>query len=188
MSHESLRVRLLLAFVLVEATAVGAVGVFLLLVGPGYFADAMGLPGGSMGLAMDAVARDAFAHALERALQAAILIATGTAAIVSFAVATRLARPMTRLAGAARRLAAGHYAERVADDEQGELRDLSESFNEMAQSLVIPLTFLVRLSGDRTLLGPLAASRRYSFVLWVMTAGLLALGLTSVVGVVGRVL
>jgi Mn2+/Fe2+ NRAMP family transporter len=52
--------------------------------------------------------------------------------------------------------------------------------------LVIPLTFLVRLSGDRALLGPLAASRRYSAVLWAMTAGLLALGLTSVIGVVGR--
>lgn len=52
--------------------------------------------------------------------------------------------------------------------------------------LVIPLTFLVRLSGDRALLGPLAASRRYSAVLWVMTAGLLALGLTSAVGVAAR--
>lgn len=52
--------------------------------------------------------------------------------------------------------------------------------------LVIPLTFLVRLSGDRALLGPLAASRRYSAVLWVMTAGLLALGLTSVIGVIAR--
>lgn len=52
--------------------------------------------------------------------------------------------------------------------------------------LVIPLTFLVRLSGDRALLGPLAASRRYSAVLWAMTAGLLALGLTSVIGVIGR--
>ncbi len=52
--------------------------------------------------------------------------------------------------------------------------------------LVIPLTFLVRLSGDKTLLGPLAASRRYSAVLWIMTAGLLALGLTSVIGVVDR--
>lgn len=52
--------------------------------------------------------------------------------------------------------------------------------------LVVPLTFLVRLSGDRALLGPLAASRRYSAVLWAMTAGLLALGLTSVIGVIGR--
>lgn len=54
--------------------------------------------------------------------------------------------------------------------------------------LVIPLTFLVRLSGDRALLGPLAASRRYTAVLWLMTAGLLALGLTSVAGVLARAL
>jgi Mn2+/Fe2+ NRAMP family transporter len=53
-------------------------------------------------------------------------------------------------------------------------------------ALVIPLTFLVRLSSDRALLGPLAASRRYSAVLWVMTAGLLALGLSSAVGVLLR--
>lgn len=52
--------------------------------------------------------------------------------------------------------------------------------------LVIPLTFLVRLSGDRALLGPLAASPRYSAVLWAMTAGLLALGLTSVIRVIAR--
>ena len=54
--------------------------------------------------------------------------------------------------------------------------------------LVIPLTFLVRLSGDRALLGPLAASRRYSAVLWAMTAGLLALGLTSFIGMIGLAL
>ena len=51
--------------------------------------------------------------------------------------------------------------------------------------LVIPLTFLVRLSSDRTLLGPLANSRRRSVVLWVLTAGLLALGLTSALGLLG---
>ena len=54
--------------------------------------------------------------------------------------------------------------------------------------LVIPLTFLARLSGDRVLLGPLAASRRYAAALWAMTAGLLALGLTTFIGVIGRVL
>lgn len=48
--------------------------------------------------------------------------------------------------------------------------------------LAIPLTFLVRLSSDRALLGPLANSRRRSALLWAMTAGLLGLGLTSVIG------
>lgn len=48
--------------------------------------------------------------------------------------------------------------------------------------LAVPLTFLVRLSSDRTLLGPLANSKRRSAVLWSLTAGLLALGLTSAFG------
>ena len=45
--------------------------------------------------------------------------------------------------------------------------------------LVIPLTFLVRLSSDRSLLGPLATSRLYTTVLWTMVACLLALGLVG---------
>ena len=45
-----------------------------------------------------------------------------------------------------------------------------------------PLTFLVRLSSDRALLGPLANSRRRSALLRAMTAGLLSLGLTSALG------
>ena len=51
--------------------------------------------------------------------------------------------------------------------------------------LAVPLTFLVRLSSDRTLLGPLVNSRRRSAVLWALTAGLLALGLTSALGLLG---
>ena len=52
--------------------------------------------------------------------------------------------------------------------------------------LAVPLTFLVRLSSDRTLLGPLANSRRRSVALWMLTAGLLALGLTSLFGLLGQ--
>lgn len=52
--------------------------------------------------------------------------------------------------------------------------------------LVVPLTFLVRLSGDRALLGPLAASRRHSALLWMVTISLLAVGLASTISVVVR--
>jgi Mn2+/Fe2+ NRAMP family transporter len=48
--------------------------------------------------------------------------------------------------------------------------------------LAIPLTFLVRLSSDRTLLGPLANSRWRAALLWALTAGLLGLGMTSAFG------
>ena len=43
--------------------------------------------------------------------------------------------------------------------------------------LALPLAFLVRMTGDRTLLGDLANSRRHSAGLWLLTAGLLLSGL-----------
>jgi Mn2+/Fe2+ NRAMP family transporter len=43
--------------------------------------------------------------------------------------------------------------------------------------LALPLAFLVRLTGDRELLGDLANSRRYSALLWGLTALLLAAGI-----------
>ena len=111
MLPRSLRARLLLAFIVVAAAALGTVGVAVLLVGPGYFADAMGhLPGDPMGEAMAASTQAAFVDAMRRALLAATVIAVATAAVVSLAVAARIARPVARLAEAARRIAAGQYA------------------------------------------------------------------------------
>lgn len=46
--------------------------------------------------------------------------------------------------------------------------------------LAVPLTFLVRLSSDHAILGPLANSRRRAAILWAVTAGLLVLGLAGV--------
>jgi Mn2+/Fe2+ NRAMP family transporter len=42
--------------------------------------------------------------------------------------------------------------------------------------LALPLAFLIRLTGDRELLGDLANSRRHSALLWVLTGALLASG------------
>jgi len=39
--------------------------------------------------------------------------------------------------------------------------------------LALPLAFIVRLSGDRELLGDLANSRVHSAVLWLLTAAVL---------------
>jgi Mn2+/Fe2+ NRAMP family transporter len=47
--------------------------------------------------------------------------------------------------------------------------------------LAIPLTFIVRLSSDRGLLGALANSRRRQALLWTLTAGLLAFGLLGII-------
>ena len=145
----SLRARLLAAFVAVVVAALGTVGVAVLLVGPGYFAEAMGhLPGDPMGQAMAAATQAAFVDAMRRAILAATVIAVVTAAVVSLAVAARIARPVRRLADASRRIAAGHYAERVEADEPGELAELAASFNEMAASLEATERRRLQLVGD----------------------------------------
>ncbi len=51
--------------------------------------------------------------------------------------------------------------------------------------LAIPLAFLVRMSGDRAILGPLANGPVRSAICWVVTGGLLAMGLWSALGTFG---
>jgi len=51
--------------------------------------------------------------------------------------------------------------------------------------LAVPLGFLVRLSSDRALLGSFANSRPRAIVLWVVTGGLLAIGLVAAGQTVG---
>jgi Mn2+/Fe2+ NRAMP family transporter len=53
--------------------------------------------------------------------------------------------------------------------------------------LAIPLTFLVRMAGDRTILGELANGRVRSALCWAVTVGLLALGLWDTLGTFGVV-
>jgi signal transduction histidine kinase len=145
----SLRARLLLAFLIVIAATLGTVAVAALLVGPGYFAEAMGhLPGDPMGEAMDAATRAAFNDAMERALVAATVISIVSATVVSLAVAARMAGPIGALAAAARRVAGGHYAERVPVSDPEEFGELAVSFNEMAGSLESTERRRLQLVGD----------------------------------------
>ncbi|HJW22673.1 MAG TPA: HAMP domain-containing sensor histidine kinase [Candidatus Limnocylindrales bacterium] len=149
MLPSSLRARLLLAFLVVAAAALGTVGVAVLLVGPGYFAEAMGHPPNDpTGAAMDEATRAAFADAMRRALLAASVIAIAAATVVSLAVAARIARPIGGMAAAARRIAGGHYAERVPVAEPDELGELADSFNAMADSLESTERRRLQLVGD----------------------------------------
>ncbi len=132
----SLRSRLLLANLVVAGAALGTVGVAVSLVGPGYFALAMGhRPGDPAGAAMDVATRLAFDDSIRNALLAAGVIGVITSVVVSLAISSAIAGPVTRLAGAARRIARGHYAERVPAGGAGELGELAESFNAMTGSL-----------------------------------------------------
>jgi signal transduction histidine kinase len=146
---DSLRTRLLAAFAVVIAAALGTIGVAVVLTGPHYFGEAMGhLPGDPMGESMVEATQAAFLEAMWHALVAATIIAGLTATVVSLAVAGRIAGPVTRLADASRRIAAGHYAERVATDEPGEIAALAASFNEMAGSLEATERRRLHLVGD----------------------------------------
>ncbi len=145
----SLRVRLLVAILVVVGATLGTVAVAVSLVGPGYFAEAMGhVPGDPMGQEMGRASLVAFTDAVRQALLAATVIAIVTATVVSLAVAARIARPISRLADAARRIAGGHYAERVETDEPGEIAELATSFTEMAGSLEATERRRVQLVGD----------------------------------------
>lgn len=146
----SLRARLLLANLVVAGAALGTVVVAVSLVGPGYFAQAMmgNQPGGAMATMMDSATGLAFNDALRSALIAAGVIAVAASVAVSLAISGAIAGPATRLARAAHRIAAGHYAERVPDAGAGELGELAASFNVMSASLEATEARRLELVGD----------------------------------------
>jgi two-component system, OmpR family, sensor histidine kinase BaeS len=144
-----LRSRLVVSHLVVALATLGTVLVAVSLVGPGYFAEAMGhQPGDPEGLAMDAATLAAFQEAIRTALVAALAIALVAAVISALALSARIATPVTRLVAAARRIAAGHYAERVPVSAEGEIGELAETFNAMAGSLEATERRRLELVGD----------------------------------------
>jgi signal transduction histidine kinase len=144
-----LRGRLLTANLIVAGATLGTVLVGVSLIGPGYFQEAMGhLAGDAMGQAMDAVTLSAFQEAVRTALLAAAITALLAAVVVSLALSARIAGPVTRLVDAARRIAAGHYAERVPIVAEGEVGELASAFNQMSGSLEATERRRLELVGD----------------------------------------
>src|SRR5579859_6613439 len=97
-----------------------------------------GMMGGSGGMgtpSMDAALTVAFRDAVTQALLVATAAAVLAAAVASLFVTGRIVAPLRRLAAASRRLADGHYAERVPVPSDDELGDLARSFNAMADVL-----------------------------------------------------
>jgi signal transduction histidine kinase len=133
----------------VALAALGTVHVAVSVVGPGYFADAMGHgPGDPQGQAMEAATLLAFQDAVRTALVAALFIGLFTAVLVALALSARIATPVTSLVEAAQRIAAGQYAERVPASGQGEVAELAATFNAMAGSLEATERRRLELVGD----------------------------------------
>lgn len=110
--------------------------------------------------------RVAFRDALTAALLAATGAATLAALLVGALLSRQIVRPVRRLLGATRRIAAGHYAERIPVGPAGagdELGHLAVSFNAMAAALEETERRRLALVGDvaheiRTPLATLEAS------------------------------
>jgi two-component system sensor histidine kinase BaeS len=135
--------KLFLAFGAVILVGVSTLWVAVSLTAPGLFEQHMvgmmgassgSMMGGSSG-AMDASLTAAFRDAMSQALVLATLAALLTAVAASLFVTGRVVDPVRRLAAASRRLADGHYAERVPAGGDDELGDLASTFNDMASAL-----------------------------------------------------
>ena len=139
--------KLFLSYLLVVA-----VGILTLFLGVSFLAPTlfdrsmaamMGGPGmmGGAGMAqrMTEALQDQVTQSFQGALTSSLLLATGAgllaAVVASYLFSSRIVAPVRRLARASRRIATGHYAERVPSGGSDELADLGASFNLMASSL-----------------------------------------------------
>jgi histidine kinase len=90
---------------------------------------------GSGGVTEDDEIEQAFLQALDRALLIGLLVSVVIAILLAAVVSDRIMQPIARLRSAARRLAGGHYDERVPLPADTELSELAEDFNELATTL-----------------------------------------------------
>jgi signal transduction histidine kinase len=134
--------KLFVAFALVIAVGVGTLWLVIGVAAPRFFDVQMGgMMGGSgsNGGMMSGTMNAALTVAFHDALTEALLVGTAAAAITAIAasvfVTGRIVGPLRRLAIASRRIADGHYAERVAVSGDDELADVAQSFNTMAGAL-----------------------------------------------------
>ncbi|MCJ7658153.1 MAG: cell wall metabolism sensor histidine kinase WalK [Anaerolineales bacterium] len=110
----------------------------------------------SMGMDLNADLFSNFRTAVNEALILATLAALMASLIVSIFVSRRVVAPVSEMMVASRRIAKGHYEERVyvggdvARGEQDELGQLALSFNQMAEKLEKTETIRRQLIGDVT--------------------------------------
>jgi two-component system sensor histidine kinase BaeS len=156
--------RLLAAHAVVIAVGATTLATVAVLAGPSLFRSHARAALGPLSDSAAAHLDEAFARALLLSLGVAVLGAAIAALAVSWVVARRIARPVSRLADSAGRVAAGDYHTRVpvpqVDDE---LAQVTRSFNRMAAALEDTETIRRRLLVDlaHELRTPLATLEGY---------------------------
>jgi two-component system sensor histidine kinase BaeS len=164
-----IRWRLLIANLAVAGAGVIVVAAAVWLAAPAAFERAMGVSdggmmgGGGSGGMMDPLLRAAFGDAVGSALLVGLGAAIAVAVVMAVLLATSLARPITALAAASRRVTHGDYAQRVPEAGGGEIGELARSFNDMAAALETNERRRLDLVGDvaHELRTPIASLRGY---------------------------
>lgn len=173
--RQSLRARLSAAFVLVIAAGVITLLIAMVILGPSLFdqvligmmgpgAERMADPTDPLMTRMAQVIIQSFWNSMTQALLISACAATLVALAISLLVSARIVVPVQKLLSASRRIAAGHYAERVPISQNDELGALAEQFNIMATQLEATERRRVTLIGDvaHELRTPLATIEGYT--------------------------
>jgi len=133
--RRSLAARLFTAQLLVIATTFIALLVTVVLIAPGLFLHHLRMTGEDSPV-VQLHAQEAFETSVGLALMAAATVAIVAAILLSWFLARRVSRPITQLAASAEAVAHGNYDVVVTETGFGtELRTLSQSFQDMADSL-----------------------------------------------------
>ena len=127
-----LDVRLFASYALVALVVFGALAVTVRIVAPTRFDDDIKTVTQTP---EDGESHNVFVASLDSALWIALAVSIGAAAIVSTLVARRIVRPVRQVRDATRRLANGHYDERVAEPGELELAELARDVNRLAVEL-----------------------------------------------------
>ena len=166
-----LRNKIFLAHLLVIAVGMVTLFVATLAIAPTLFDRLMGAMMGSNAPSMDGMMpgmAETTAQAFRSAMLQALLLSAGAATlaavVVSLFVSTRIVTPIQQLLAASRRIASGHYAERVVATDTDELGALAAQFNTMAAELEAAERRRVALIGDvaHELRTPLATIEGYT--------------------------
>ncbi len=170
--RDGLRARLFLAHVLVIIAGTATLLLVTLLTAPTLHDRLMvALLGSDAAVATDstmAVMEQATNTVFQTAMFQALLISSGAASLVAIAVSllvsNRIVAPIQRLLTASRRIASGHYTERVPSVGRDELAALAMQFNTMADTLEDAERRRVTLIGDvaHELRTPLATIAGYA--------------------------
>ena len=128
-----LDVRLFASYVLVALVVFVALALTVRIVATGRFDDDFKTIAGSAGNGGES--HRVFVASLDSSLWIALAVSLGAAAIVSTLVARRIIRPVRQVRDATRRMANGHYDERVAEPGELELAELARDVNRLAVEL-----------------------------------------------------